>query len=366
MPTDYLPRKPGNLLPLEEVQKRLAAVGICLLSSVFRGNNSTHDFQGIACGHTWSGRALHYLHGRGCPTCGNLRRGAACRDTSESVTKRLAKRGFKLLDPYRNARDPHRFQCREGHIWTTGPHHVLTRGSGCPVCAGQVIDLDVIKRQLEQKGIALISEYKGALQKSSFRCNRGHVWSTTVYSVVNAMAGGCAQCFAEDKEKKARDTLKQRQIEIVGAYLGTVEDHPLRCLTCGHQWISPLYLNCVKCFPHAYGVEEEKVRETIEKMTGHKFPRCRPAFLKGRGRVPLELDGYCENLQIAFEYQGKWHYLPGHWSNGVDSLREQKLRDDRKRKACQRQGVLLICVPYWKKDIDAFLKGKLAMKIDVH
>jgi hypothetical protein len=101
------------------------------------------------------------------------------------------------------------------------------------------------------------------------------------------------------------------------------------------------------------------MRKIIEDLTGVKFPKARPKWLQGRGRLPLELDGYNEKLKVAFEYQGGQHYFPIKWFGGLKTLLGVKLRDDRKRKTCDRYGVLLIRIPYFKKNPEAFIRSKL-------
>ena len=52
---------------------------------------------------------------------------------------------------------------------------------------------------------------------------------------------------------------------------------------------------------------ESRVRSVIEKLTGHSFVKVRPDFLKQPNGKNLELDGYNEELQCAFEYDGIQH-----------------------------------------------------------
>jgi hypothetical protein len=51
---------------------------------------------------------------------------------------------------------------------------------------------------------------------------------------------------------------------------------------------------------------ETRVAEAFEKVTGKPFPTVYPAWLNFNGRH-LELDGYNEELGIAFEAQGPLH-----------------------------------------------------------
>jgi hypothetical protein len=65
----------------------------------------------------------------------------------------------------------------------------------------------------------------------------------------------------------------------------------------------------------------------------------------------LELDGYNEELRMAFEYQGDQHY---HFNNffhkgQVELFDKQKLVDEFKVIKCAEEGVQLYIIPYWIK-----------------
>lgn len=76
------------------------------------------------------------------------------------------------------------------------------------------------------------------------------------------------------------------------------------------------------------------------------FPSVRPKWLGW-----LELDGYNEELGIAFEYQGLQHYELCYYNRySEQELKNIQERDAVKKITCQRKGILLICVPYWVEE----------------
>jgi hypothetical protein len=81
----------------------------------------------------------------------------------------------------------------------------------------------------------------------------------------------------------------------------------------------------------------------LEQTFKKPFPRTKPSFLRSSSGFLLELDGYNEEMQLAFEHHGEQHYRDiEHFDN---SLREIQRRDEEKRKLCKKSKVRLIEVP---------------------
>ena len=96
---------------------------------------------------------------------------------------------------------------------------------------------------------------------------------------------------------------------------------------------------------------EEATRKYLETKFGKEFPKDHPEFLRfskkkgGKGRK-LELDGYCKELKIAFEYNGKQHYKPVEkFKMGPTEVQYQKQSDDFKHRECITDTIWLIVVP---------------------
>jgi hypothetical protein len=294
-----------------EVRRRLSHAGLELLSQ-WRGWEQHIRVQSRSCRHTWSAR-LGNLVSRtgarwGCPTCGRESMRQKRRLQPKDIEARLRRVGVVALSPYRDMATAIRVRgVKCGHEWRARPSNLVHGGWGCPTCGLRGRKL---KMQLNSEVVA----------------DRFH------------LAG----------------------LDLLGAYKNNATKVKVRCRKCSYVW-RPYPANvfqgvgCPRCHCHG-GKTEAEVRCTIERVTGWRFPKARPSWLRGRiGQ--LELDGYNPRHQVAFEYQGEQHYLPLYGEAALAALRR---RDLRKRVACSRHAVTLICVPYWKSDIERFIREKLS------
>jgi len=90
---------------------------------------------------------------------------------------------------------------------------------------------------------------------------------------------------------------------------------------------------------------EQVTRFIFESLSGELFPTKRPDWLRLPGnKRSLELDGFNENLKVAFEHQGRQHYQ----SNKLNSrfFNDSVLKNDRdKLEICKQMGVKVLEVP---------------------
>jgi hypothetical protein len=129
-----------------------------------------------------------------------------------------------------------------------------------------------------------------------------------------------------------------------------------RC-SCGYTWeADPGKITagqwCPECSnKHSRG--EKLSRLILEAIFDKPFPSKRPKWLRGSKGALLELDGYNEEMGIAFEYQGHQHY--GHVSrfHKTKSFERQAQRDEEKRHLVASSGIelKLIEIPYFKDNI---------------
>lgn len=111
---------------------------------------------------------------------------------------------------------------------------------------------------------------------------------------------------------------------------------------------------------------ESLTRQLLQGLTGGKFVKSRPPWLVWKTGSCLELDGYCEELSLAFEYQGRQHYeFDKFFHANQDEFDDQLARDEFKRKQCADQGVKLVAVPYHIGTLESEIKKFLLECVSV-
>lgn len=90
-------------------------------------------------------------------------------------------------------------------------------------------------------------------------------------------------------------------------------------------------------------------RNIFENIFHKKFPSVRPDFLKNPTTGHnLELDGYCEQLKLAFEYDGVQHArFEKHFHKSSKDFVYQVAKDDFKTQKCKTVGIDLIRIPHY-------------------
>ena len=196
-------------------------------------------------------------------------------------------------------------------------------------------------------------EYVHTHHKLLWRCKEGHIWETTPHQI--KIGRWCHQCAAISRPiKRRRHSIEEMQKVAAirgGKCLSTAYKNFHSKLTwqckLGHNWdATPAHIMhnrwCPMC---ATGIGERICRAYFETIFDEKFPKSRPQWLINSKNNQMELDGYCENLQLAFEYQGHQHYMRRGLYRGT-TLAQRKNDDALKRKLCQLHVITLIEVPY--------------------
>jgi hypothetical protein len=286
--------------------------------------------------------------------------------STADVAARCRDAGVQLVDHYRGSLQPITLRCLTcRHRWRSQAASVL-RGHGCPRCAREAdkLRVDEVRADLRRRGIELLSTYLHCEERIEVRCVKcRRRWRPKAISVLHRT--GCPSCAGSERvtTKEAQRRCRAVGAELLGKYVNNKSRIHVRCTRCGRQW------NPRACYVFrghgcrcrdGHGKSEEQVRTIIERVTGWKFPPAKPDWLRGRSLTNgMDLDGYNPRHQVAFEYQGVQHYHATSFFGGAVKLQRTQRNDERKRQLCRRHGVLLIRIPYWKRDVEAFVRAKL-------
>lgn len=272
----------------------------------------------------------------------------------------VARGGECLSTSYRGAHVHLQWRCAEGHEWKASPHHVRNSGQWCPEC-GRVeaakkrrssIDC-VLEVAAARGGECLSSEYVNTRTKMRWRCADGHEWEATPSNVKNgSWCSVCARVALLTIDKMHSLAASRGGECLSSQYVNNRTRLRWRCAD-GHEWeATPANVRkgtwCPFCAVDKVetGVGEATAVEVISEITGLHFKKARPAWLVNADGRRLELDAYCEERKVAFEYQGAMHhrYMPFFHSSPAHFARIRR-HDSLKRKLCAEHGVLLIQMP---------------------
>lgn len=267
--------------------------------------------------------------------------------------------GECLSGAYTNCRTRLRWRCSKGHEWEALPSNVK-RGRWCLPCADTRLEIGAMQRlALERGGECLSASYVNNWTKLRWKCSKGHEWEASP-TKVKGSGRWCPQCAGNAKLtiEKMRALALERGGECLSSeYINVNAKLSWRCAH-RHEWSATP--DNVKyggnwC-PYCRYKNEQRCRETFEALTQKSFPKCKPKWLQG-----LELDGYCEELGIAFEYQGEQHYkVVRAWhENGEEDLEAQQARDRKKTRLCDENWVALIAIPYDTADKRALIQREI-------
>lgn len=302
-------------------------------------------------GHRWEATAYHVKRRKSwCPVCAGRQRLTI--DEMKAIAQ--SRGGHCLSEQYVNNQTKLQWECSQGHRWESIPSLIKT-GAWCPVCAGNAkCSLEEFLKIAESRGGTCVSsEYKNIDAKLTFRCVKNHEWQAIPYTIKKGhwcpYCAGSAKLSLDDMQKIA----SSRGGKCLSSHYKNNQSKLTWECAFGHQWDSMpgSIINGTWC-PHcSSGLGERICREHFEQIYGHKFPKSYPKWLANDDGNQMELDGYCENLGIAFEYQGEQHYSLGtHYITSAQDLERRQRHDEMKSTLCQQHGVFLFQIPeIWKR-----------------
>jgi len=255
--------------------------------NIIKLNNITETFElkCNVCGTIWKPSVSSIKKGSWCPKCANDNK----RTSINELRKTAAKFGGKCLEEdYKNDKIKILWECGKGHQWKSIYSNVKHKNRWCPKCAGnKKLNLDIIKNiAMRRGGECLSEEYINAATPLIWKCELDHIWKSNVNNIVSK-----------------------------------------------NSW-------CPNC--NNVGFKELICKIIFDEIFSNKFVKIKHKLILGVKNKPLELDGYCEELMIAFEHQGSQHYSFKFKNHDVKNLKEN---DEIKVRRCKDLGINLFIIP---------------------
>jgi 16S rRNA G966 N2-methylase RsmD len=322
-----------------------------------------------------------------CPKCSKE---LQLKNQSEKNGKKFIEKAIKIHNgeytyekvDYKNDRTDVIINClKHGYFkQTPGNHNRSKNPCGCQKCAILRMINKPSKRKLTneqyiERSIKIHNnkmdyskvEYNGMLNTVNIICKIHGEFTVKAFRHLLLVHGGCNLCYmnsitytADEFIKKAIEVHGQNTYEYTGlTYINMRQRVTIICKKHGEfDQFAYNYLTGSGCPSCSSYKSESLCRDIIEEITGYKFPKRRPSVLKQSNGWNLELDGYCEELKLGFEYNGIIHYQECKFIS--DSFEDIKKRDNLKKELCKKAGICLIIVPYWydyktPKDMRKFL-----------
>lgn len=285
----------------------------------------------------------------------------------------LRKGGSLLSTEYISSDIKYHWRCSRGHEWLAVYYPITAGQTWCPHCAG-VARKSYEELQAEGRiaGVELISpsqEYKNNKTKLLWKCASGHLFRTRFNDIKTGY--GCPTCSnvavpdIEELRKHAQQLGGSLQSTT---YINSETRYEWRCEN-AHTWRASWHSVktggtwCPYC---AKFKTENQVRHIFERLFNKPFPKCRPIpFLNGKN---LELDGFNEELKIAFEFNGIQHYryLP-FFHESKEAFQQQQQRDRAKVLWCSNNKITLFVIPYTEATcLTEFIRKSLIQKGMLH
>lgn len=229
----------------------------------------------------------------------------------------------------------------------------------------------------EQGDLLMSKEYINTHTKLEIQCGK----CNDVFNVTFAHyqeGGRCPKHQYKRIAEKLRHSYKyvynyikeQGDVLISKEYKNARTKLDVRCGSCKEIWDITFgdYQQGTRCRQCATGRFERDCRKSLKYLFDMKFPKKRFKDCCGIGGGSLEFDCYNEIIiegvlyKIGLEANGIQHYeyIPYFHRNEYTNLKIQQENDRIKREYAEKNGIILIIVPYWEEnDVESFIRKEL-------
>jgi len=350
----------------QKMVEKLHGMGFEILGD-YNGAKNICNFRCIANGHVFREKAGNVLY-RGHAHCWEC--------VQEELEHIAAIKSGKILSNYGGGPGRREVkvdcECLGGHRFSLSAEDILN-GKWCDGGSDRTL-INKIKSVEWEGGFWCITDYcliHNIKTTLDWMCPNGHTFEASWWDFKQTR-GDANRIIYHSKPWDLCPVCKT--VHNVQRYKKAAEKVGLTCLSTTYSPGDYLHISCNKCnrdfmtrpdrvlrsqrcCPYCMQSKyESRTRYYFESVFKRAFRIDYPEWLiNPRTGYRLQLDGYCEELKIAFEYQGKQHYTAVEFPNGITDTEYQQYRDRLKKELCEKNGVTLITVPFTAVDDNLLL-----------
>jgi hypothetical protein len=254
--------------------------------------------------------------------------------TIEYIKKHVGDKynGKCLSKKYQNGRTGKlSWKCEKGHGWSSTWNNVRN-GVWCGICSGHHLDINLILEHVKKKNgkVINVKDYVNNSTKLTYECHKGHKWKAS-WSNIGSHKKWCPKCAKNQKLslKFAKNVAKRRKAKLVSTkYINAAIKLDWICVA-GHSFSMSLnHINSKGswCPRCSIWTSEEICRFYLEKLFSQTFMKIKPRWLINGRGNLMELDGMSEN-KIGNCYLAFEHQGEQHYKKSDNIGRTNFLRD---------------------------------------
>lgn len=289
------------------------------------------------------------------------------RKTTEQFVQELIKIFGDSFDynevEYINSKTKVKIFCKKCKKFIYARPDTLLRGCGCGFCNGKgrtVQDiLELFYKKHSNNFTYYPFRYKCEHDKIKIKCNK---CGLDFYQSVKNHLRGCGCPFCANNVKFTQKIFIEKLEKIHGKnffgydkleYTGNDKIVCLFCKKCQKYFYRTPHklLSGFGCQHCSISTGEEKI---IKLLTNYNVSFVyQKTFKNCRHKQPLRFDFYLPDYNLCIEFQGEQHYNPKMMislckseEKGIESFKNQQIRDQIKRKYCKDNGIKLLEIKY--------------------
>lgn len=285
-----------------------------------------------------------------------------------------SKSGTCLSTEYHGQRTKLTFKCNKKHHkpWSIPYAKIVAANSWCSECAydSEQPQRDAYLKKAKDHALSiggecLSTQYHNSKKKLLWQCEKKHKpWAASFSNVVGTLKRWCPECAGLLSPEQWLDKANKHAQSLGGEFLSKnytncSDKYEWRCSNSSHKtWFAALSNifngktwcpECSSCLQ-----SENQCRALLEYLFGIDLKKTKPDWnINPKTNKRLELDGYNEKNMIAFEYQGKHHYVPNVYSTDGETLEYIQFKDKIKAEHCVKRGITLLIIDGRKRFYNA-------------